>query len=77
MSCTNSLSGQAVLVCGLGIDGCPPWLRLTVDATITVLIGLTDHLVNLVVSELLADGGHDVTELGGRDEAVVVTIEDL
>lgn len=50
---------------------------LTVNASVTVLVSLTDHLINLVVSQLLSDGGHDVTELSGRDEAVVVTIEDL
>lgn len=50
---------------------------LTVNPSVTVLVGLADHLVDLVVSQLLADGGHNVTQLGGGDEAVVVTVEDL
>lgn len=49
----------------------------TVNATIAILVGLADHLVDLVISELLADRRHDVTELGGGDEAVVVTVEHL
>lgn len=49
----------------------------TVDASVTVLVGLPDHLINLVVGELLTDGGHDVSELGGGDESVVVAIKDL
>ena len=49
----------------------------TVDTPIAVLVGLADHLVNLVVSQLLADRGHDVAKLGRRDEAVVITVEDL
>src|SRR5690242_14493998 len=49
----------------------------TVNATITVLVSLPDHLVDLVVSELLADGGHDVTQLSSGDEAVVVAVKDL
>ena len=50
---------------------------LTINAAITILVSLPDHLVNLVVSELLADRSHNVTELGSGNETVVVTIEDL
>lgn len=50
---------------------------LTVNASIAVLIGLANHLVNLVVGKLLTNGGHDVTQLGGGDEAVVVAVKDL
>lgn len=49
----------------------------TVDPSITVLVSLADHFVDLVVSELLADRGHDMPELGGGDEAVVIAVEDL
>jgi hypothetical protein len=49
----------------------------TVNATIAVLIGLPDHLVDLLVRELLADRGHDVAEFGCGDEAVVVAVKDL
>ena len=50
---------------------------LTINASIAILVGLADHLVNLVISQLLANRGHDMTELGGGDEAVVVTVENL
>ena len=36
-----------------------------------------DHLVNLLVCELLAEVGHNVAQLSGRDEAVAVLVEDL
>jgi hypothetical protein len=49
----------------------------TVNTPITVLISLADHLVNLVVGELLANRRHDMAQLGRRDEAVVVPVEDL
>ena len=50
---------------------------LTVDATIAILVSLANHLINLVICELLANGCHDVTELGCRDETVVVTVKHL
>ena len=46
-------------------------------SAITVLVSLPDHLVNLVVGKLLADRGHNVSELSSRNEAVVITVEDL
>jgi len=55
----------------------PKRLKPTINAAITILVSLTDHLVNLVVSKLLANRGHDVAQLGRRDEAVVVTIKHL
>lgn len=56
----------------LGIKGQP-----TVNASITILVSLADHLINLIVGQLLADRRHNVSQLGRRDEAVVVTVEDL
>lgn len=50
---------------------------LTVDAAVSVLVSLSDHLVDLVVGQLLADRGHDVAQLGSGDESVVVAVEDL
>ena len=50
---------------------------LVVDLTVAVDVGLPDHLVDLLVGELLPKVGHDVTELGGGDEAVAVLVEDL
>jgi hypothetical protein len=49
----------------------------TVNTPIAVLVGLADHLIDLVVGQLLADRSHDVAQLGRRDEAVVVAVEDL
>mgnify|MGYP007078551665 CR=1 FL=1 len=49
--------------------------QLTVDAPITVLVGLADHFVDLVVGEFLTNRSHDVTQLSRRDEAVVVAVE--
>jgi hypothetical protein len=50
---------------------------LTVNSSITILIGLSDHLINLIIRQLLTNGCHDMTKLSSRDEAVIVTIEDL
>jgi hypothetical protein len=49
----------------------------TVNAAVTVLVGLPNHLVDLVIGQFLADRSHDVTELGGGDETVVIAVEDL
>ncbi len=49
----------------------------TVDPAVAVLVGLADHLVDLLVRQLLANRGHDVAQLGSRDEAVVVAVEHL
>merc|ERR1719478_1408185 len=49
---------------------------LVVDLAVTVNVGLADHLVDLLVGELLAEVGHDVAELSRRDEAVAVLVED-
>lgn len=57
--------------------GSPDLLERTVDTAITVLVSFTDHLVHLVVGQLLADGGHDMTQLSGGDETVVVAVEHL
>lgn len=51
--------------------------KLTVNTSIAILISLANHLINLLVSQLLADGSHDVAQLGRGDEAVVVAVEDL
>lgn len=51
--------------------------KLTIDATIAILVSLADHLVDLVISELLTNRSHDVTKLSSRNEAVVVAVEHL
>eukprot|EP00968_Pinguiococcus_pyrenoidosus_P014577 scaffold1313_cov250-Pinguiococcus_pyrenoidosus.AAC.13 len=48
-----------------------------VDLAVAVDVGFPDHLVHLLVRELLAQVGHDVAQLGGADEAVAVLVEDL
>lgn len=49
----------------------------TVDSAVTILIGLTDHLIDFIVGELLTDRGHDMAQFGGRDEAIVVAVKNL
>jgi hypothetical protein len=49
----------------------------TVDSSVAVLVCLSNHLVDFIVGQLLADGGHDMSQLGGGDESIVVTIKDL
>lgn len=51
--------------------------RPTVNPPIPILIRLSNHLIHLVIRQLLADTRHDMSELGGGDEAVVVAVEDL
>lgn len=74
MSWTNSLSVAYVSARSAAVERKGP---RTVDPPVTILVSLADHLVDFVISELLADRGHDVPELGSGDEAVVVAIEDL
>jgi len=50
---------------------------LVVDLAITIDISLADHLIDLLVGELLAEVCHDVAELGGGDETIAVLVEDL
>lgn len=50
-------------------------LTLVIDLSVAVDVGFTDHLVDLLVGELLAEVGHDVAQLGGRYETVAVLVE--
>ncbi len=50
---------------------------LVVDLTISIDIGFADHFVNLFIGQLFTKVGHDVTKLGGRDEAISVLVKDL
>jgi hypothetical protein len=73
MSWTNSLSGMPLVSANVQpVAGIP-----TVDTPIAVLVGLANHLVDLVISEFLADRSHNVTQLGRRDETVVIAVKDL
>lgn len=76
MSWTNSLSVATCQSYDRGILYNTEYF-LTVNSAIAILISLPDHLVNLVIGKLLADGSHDVTKLCSGDETIVVTIEDL
>ena len=50
---------------------------LVVDLAVTVNIRLPDHLINLLVRELLTEVSHDVSQLSSRDETVAVLVEHL
>src|SRR5271156_560385 len=50
---------------------------LTVNASISVLISFSDHLVNLVVRQLLTDRSHDMSQFRRRNEPVIVAVEDF
>ena len=46
-----------------------------IDLTVSINISLSDHLVHLLVSQLLPQVSHHVAELGSADEAVAVLVE--
>lgn len=48
-----------------------------VDLTITIDISFADHLIDFLVRQLLTQVGHDVPQLGGGNESISITIEDL
>merc|ERR1712146_15172 len=49
---------------------------LVVDLAVTVNVRLADHLIDLLVRQLLAKVGHDVAQLSSGNEAVAVLVED-
>lgn len=49
----------------------------TVNTSVTILISLSDHLIDLIIRQFLTNGCHDMTELSSGDEAVVITIKNL
>ena len=77
MSCTNSLSASPGLAKTCEACGFCQRSRLTVNTSVAILVRLADHLIHLFIRKLLADRGHDVSQLGSRYEPVVVTIENL
>jgi len=46
-----------------------------IDLSVTVNVGFTDHLVDFLVCEFLAEVCHDVPELGSADESVAVLVK--
>merc|ERR1711918_38191 len=50
---------------------------LVVDLPIAIDVRLPDHLVDLLIRELLAEVRHHVTKLSRADEAVAIAIEHL
>ena len=50
---------------------------LVVDLPVAIDVRLADHLVDLLVRELLAEVRHHVAQLGGADEAVAIAVEHL
>lgn len=47
-------------------------LTFVVDLSVSIDVGLPDHLVHLFVCQLLAQVGHDVPQFGRRDEPVAI-----
>jgi len=45
--------------------------------TITIDISLSDHLIDLLIGELLSEVGHNVSKLSSGDKTVSISIEDL
>merc|ERR1712100_764825 len=50
---------------------------LIIDLAITVNISFPDHFIDLLICELLAQIGHNMTQLGSADETVAVAIKHL
>merc|ERR1712107_207103 len=50
---------------------------LIVDLAIAIHVRLPDHLIDLLISKLLAKIRHDVTQLGGTDKSIAITVEHL
>merc|ERR1712070_800695 len=48
-----------------------------VDLPIAIDVCLTDHLIDLLIRELLAEVRHHVAQLGGTDEATAIAVKDL
>ncbi len=57
------------------VDRCHLLRTFVVDLPVAVDVGLADHLVHFLVSQLLAQVRHHVPQLGRRDEAVPVLVE--
>merc|ERR1740121_3435756 len=50
---------------------------LVIDLAIPIHIGFTDHLLHLLVCQLLAEVGHAMSKLGCGDEATAIAVEHL
>ena len=48
---------------------------IVVDLSVAVNVCLPDHLVDLLVRELLPEVGHHVPQLSGADETIPVLVE--
>lgn len=46
-----------------------------VDLAIAVNVGLADHFVHLLIGQLLAQVGHYVAQLGGRNVAIAILVK--
>ena len=49
-----------------------PFLTFVVNLSVSVNVGFSDHLVDFLVGQLLAQVGHHVTQFGGGNETVPV-----
>ena len=48
---------------------------LIVDLSITIDVGLADHLINLLIGQLLPKICHDMAELSCRDETILILVK--
>lgn len=78
--CTNSARRElspsqaepAVLPAPGARRTCPTQLTFIVDLAISINVSLSDHLIHLLVRQLLPQVRHDVTQLGGTDIAIPI-----
>lgn len=45
--------------------------------SVSIDICLTDHLIHLLIGQLLSEVGHHMAQLSGGDESVSISIENL
>ncbi|KAK8957619.1 hypothetical protein KSP39_PZI001215 [Platanthera zijinensis] len=48
---------------------------LVVDLSITINISFADHLINLLICQLLSKVCHDMAKLGSRDEPILILVK--
>merc|ERR1712078_347960 len=50
---------------------------LVIDLAIAINIGLANHLIDFLISELLTEVGHHMPQLRSTDESIAITVENL
>lgn len=69
------ITGETLLICKSFGHHHHANKLLEVYLSIAIHVGFPNHLVDFIVSEFLAEVGHDQLELGRRNVTVVVLIE--